>query len=155
MTLTFRTITACTTILLGTALATAAEPAPTPGSSVATEGPTIELPKFEVSASRLREIDKKIKRLEKEMGREKKRLEKSTLDDTLNNEKVSRAAALFGGKSAVQRVSVAAVRVESMTKELALLDNLRTPLTADDRALAEKLIDDQRKYRRELDLALR
>ena len=69
MTLTFRTITACTTILLGTALVSAAEPAPTPGSSVATEGPTIELPKFEVSASRLREIDKKIKRLEKEMGR--------------------------------------------------------------------------------------
>jgi len=137
-----------------------AEPAPTkaapaPASAIHTEGPTVELPKFEVSAPRLREIDKKIKRLEKEVSREKKLLERSALDDTLNNDSVSRAAALFGGKSAVQRASVAAVRIGSIEKEISLLETLRTPLTASDRALAEKLVEDQRTYRRELDIALR
>ena len=120
-----------------------------------TEGATIALPKFEISASRVREIDATIKHLEKLIGREKRLLEKSAADETLNNEKISRSAALFGGKSNVQRASVAAVRLESMEKEIALLDTLRTPLTAIDRALIEKLVQDQRTYRRELDITLR
>jgi hypothetical protein len=120
-----------------------------------TEGPVIVLPKMDVSATRLREIDVTIKRLEKQISREKKQLEKTTLDDTLNSEKVSKAAALFGGKSTVQRASVAAVRIESMEKELQLLETLRTPMTKSDRELVEQLVEDQRKYRRELDTLLR
>ena len=151
----------CAAVLLATAL-TAAVDAPKdrptatpPKSATATEGPMIVMPKFEVTASRLREIDATIKHLEKLVGREKQRIEKSALDDTLNDEKISRTAALFGGKSTLQRASIAAVRVESMEKEVALLENLRTPLTADDRALMEKLIQDQRTYRRDLDITLR
>lgn len=155
-----RILTASAIILVAAADVPAAEPAPAktapaPASAIHTEGPTVELPKFEVSAPRLREIDKKIKRLEKEVSREKKLLERSALDDTLNNDSISRAAALFGGKSAVQRASVAAVRIGSIEKEISLLETLRTPLTASDRALAEKLVEDQRTYRRELDIALR
>ena len=151
----------CATLLFVAGFASAAEPtkAPPPAapakSTIVTEGATIALPKFEVSASRIREIDATIKHLEKLIGREKRLLEKSAADETLNNERISRSAALFGGKSAVQRASVAAVRVESMEKEIALLDTLRTPLTAIDRALIEKLVQDQRTYRRELDLTLR
>ncbi|MFI5336984.1 MAG: hypothetical protein ACHQ5A_09380 [Opitutales bacterium] len=143
-----------------------AAPAPAPAAPAAvspaadatgpkTEGKTVVMPVFPVSASRLREIDLKIKKLEKQIEREKNSLEKTALDDTLNDEKVSKAAALFGGKSAAQRESVAAVRIESMEKELSLLDTLRTPLTKSDRELIEKLIDDQRTYRRNLDDALR
>jgi hypothetical protein len=135
--------------------AAAPKSAPASASAVKTEGPTVVLPKVEVSASRLREIDLTIRKLEKLIARESKLLEKSAVDDTLNNEKVSRAAALFGGKSTVQRASVAAVRIESMQKEISLLETLRTPLTAADRALMEKLVADQRTYRRELDIALR
>jgi hypothetical protein len=131
-----------------------ATPAAAPLSPAAGEK-AVTLPVFQVSGSRLREIDLKIKKLEKQIEREKTILEKSALDDTLNNESASKAAALFGGKSNVQRDSVAAVRVESMEKELSLLETLRTPLTNADRALIEKLIDDQRTYRRNLDEALR
>ena len=113
------------------------------------------IPVFPVSATRLHEIDLKIKRLQKQIDREKDALERTTLDDTLNNDKISNAAAIFGGKSTDQRESVALVRIESMEKELSLLDTLRTPLTKADRALISKLIDDQRTYRRELDEALR
>jgi hypothetical protein len=139
--------------------ATATPPPPAPaakdGTAIKTEGETVKMPVFEVSTSRLREIDVTIKRLEKQINREEKLLEKTPLDDTLNGEKVSKAAALFGGKSTAQRASVAAVRVDSMQKELQLLETLRTPLTKADRALIEQLVEDQRAYRRSLDEALR
>ncbi|MBI3884592.1 MAG: hypothetical protein HY302_02510 [Opitutae bacterium] len=151
---------------LATVLASAAAPAPAPAraapaappataSAVKTEGDTVVMPKFEVSATRIREIDKTIKQLEKMVRREKQALEKSTLDDTVNSEKVSKVAALFGGKSTVQRASVSAVRIQSMEKEISILETLRTPMTAADRALAEKLVAVERTYRRELDIILR
>ena len=166
MAFTLRLLTVCVAVVFATALVSAADPAPAqpapaakpasaPASSVKTEGETVVLPKFEVTAPRLREIDKTIKRLEKLIGREKKLLEKSAVDDTLNGEKISKAAALFGGKSTAQRASVAAVRVQSMEKEISILESLRTPMTASDRALAEKLIEDERTYRRDLDITLR
>jgi hypothetical protein len=134
-----------------------ADPAATDAKSAGlkTEGETVKMPVFTVTGQRLREIDVTIKRLEKQISREKKQLEKSNLDETLNSEKVSKAASIFGGKSTVQRASVAAVRIESMEKELQLLETLRTPLTKDDRAMIEKLVEDQRTYRRGLDEALR
>lgn len=119
------------------------------------EGETVKMPVFTVSAERLREIDVTIKRLEKQISREKKQLEKSNLDETLNSEKVAKAASIFGGKSTAQRASVAAVRIDSMEKELQILETLRTPLTKDDRAMLERLIEEQRTYRRNLDDALR
>lgn len=135
-----------------------ADPAPATapkGSGIKTEGETVKMPVFTVTGQRLREIDVTIKKLEKQISREKKHLEKSNLDDALNGEKVAKAAAILGGKSTVQRASVAAVRVDSMEKELQLLETLRTPLTKDDRAMIEKLVEDQRTYRRSLDEALR
>lgn len=132
-----------------------AAPKSEPKSDLKTEGPVVVMPKLEVTASRLREIDVTIKKLEKQISREKKKLEKSQLDEALNSEKVTRAAAILGGKSTTQRASVSAVRIESMSKELGLLETLRTPLTKEDRALIEQLVEDQRKYRRELDEALR
>lgn len=132
-----------------------AAPAAAKAEGPATEGETVRMPVFEVSATRLREIDVTIKRLEKQISREKKSLEKSNLDETLNGEKVAKAAAVFGGKSTVQRASVSAVRIDSMEKELQLLETLRTPLTKADRALIEQLVEDQRAYRRGLDEALR
>lgn len=129
--------------------------AATKADALPTEGETVKMPVFEVSATRRREIDVTIKRLEKQISREKKSLEKTQLDETLNNEKVAKAAALFGGKSTLQRASVAAVRIDSMEKELQLLETLRTPLTKADRTLIEQLVEDQRAYRRGLDEALR
>lgn len=128
---------------------------PKNAAGLKTEGDTVKMPVFTVTGQRLKEIDVTIKKLEKQISREKKQLERSNLDDALNGEKVSKAASIFGGKSTIQRASVAAVRIESMEKELQLLETLRTPLTKDDRAMIEKLVEDQRTYRRGLDEALR
>lgn len=128
---------------------------PKNAAGLKTEGETVKMPVFTVTGQRLREIDVTIKKLEKQISREKKQLEKSNLDEALNSEKVAKAASIFGGKSTMQRASVAAVRIESMEKELQLLETLRTPLTKDDRAMIERLVEDQRTYRRNLDDALR
>ncbi len=166
MALPFRLLPVCAAAVFAAALVTASEPTPAkpapaapiaaaPTSKIKTEGDTVVMPKFEVTASRLREIDKTIKHLEKMVRREKQSLEKSALDETVNSEKISKAAALFGGKSTAQRASVSAVRIQSMEKEISILESLRTPMTASDRALAEKLVEDERTYRRELDITLR
>lgn len=115
----------------------------------------ITLPKVEVTAGRIREIDLALKRLDKQITRETKRLEKTQADEVLNSEKVSRAAALFGGKSAAQRASVTAVRLQSMEKERLLLESLKVPQPEKERLLVEKEIEAQRAYRRELDHILR
>lgn len=133
----------------------AAPAADAKATGVKTEGETVKMPVFTVTGQRLREIDVTIKKLEKQISREKKHLEKSNLDEALNGEKVAKVASILGGKSTVQRASVAAVRVDSMEKELQLLETLRTPLTKSDRELIEKLVEDQRTYRRGLDEALR
>ncbi len=135
--------------------AEAAKPADPKNAGLKTEGETVKMPVFTVTGQRLREIDVTIKKLEKQISREKKQLEKSNLDEALNSEKIAKAASILGGKSTVQRASVAAVRIESMEKELQLLETLRTPLTKDDRAMIERLVEDQRTYRRNLDDALR
>lgn len=134
---------------------TGGKPADPKNAGLKTEGETVKMPVFTVTGQRLKEIDVTIRKLEKQVSREKKQLEKSNLDEALNGEKVAKAAAILGGKSTLQRASVAAVRIDSMEKELQLLETLRTPLTKDDRAMIEKLVEDQRTYRRGLDEALR
>lgn len=115
----------------------------------------VTLPKVEVTASQIREIDVALKRLDKQIARETKRLEKTQADEVLNSEKVSRAVALFGGKSAAQRASVTAVRLQSLEKERTLLESLKVPQPEKERKLVEKEIEAQRAYRRELDHILR
>ncbi len=115
----------------------------------------ITLPKVEVTAGRIREIDMALKRLDKQISRETKRLEKTQADEVLNSDKVSRAAALFGGKSTAQRTSVTAVRLQSLEKERMLLESLKVPQPEKERLLVEKEIEAQRTYRRELDHILR
>lgn len=147
---------AAATALAAAALGGAAEPPPAaPAPAPAETAGTVRLPVFEVSASRLREIDVTIQRLEKQIIRERRRLERTSLDETLNGAQVARAAALLGGKSTDQRASVVAVRLASLERELNLLETLRAPLTAADRALVESQVEEQRRTRRELDLLLR
>jgi len=137
-------------------LAATADTAPAPATEANTsEEKVITLPKVEVTASQIRAIDVAIKRLDKQIARETKRLEKTQADEVLNSEKVARAAALFGGKSVAQRASVTAVRLHSLEKERTLLESLKVPQPEKERKLVEKEIEAQRAYRRELDHILR
>ena len=88
---------------------------------------------------------------DKQIAREKKKLKSTTLDKSLNSDKVSNAAAIFGGNSASRMVAVAASRVNLLESERDLLERLKFPRTAEDQALIEKELVNLRTTRRNLD----
>jgi hypothetical protein len=113
------------------------------------------LPSMEVRNSRITEIDLQIRKLEKDITRERKKMKSSDLDVSLNDAKTAKKFSLFGGKSTEQRESVAAERVQLMEAERDILEAMKLPKTKAELALLQKQIDDLRAVRRDLDLATR
>jgi len=113
------------------------------------------LPSMEVRNSRITELDLQIRKLEKDITRERKKMKSSDLDVSLNDAKTSKKFSLFGGKSTEQRESVAAERVQLMEAERDILEAMKLPKTKAELALLQKQIDDLRIVRRDLDLATR
>ena len=66
---------------------------------------------MEVTAQRIKKLDKMIAKLDKMIAREEKKVKSTDLDRTLNNPQLARAAAIFGGNSAEHLSAVAATRV--------------------------------------------
>jgi hypothetical protein len=129
---------------------------PTPPSAVKNTQPpapaeVLELPKIQVTAQRVKSIDKDIKRLDKMIAREKNKVKSSELDRALNNASVSRAAAIFGGNSAEHLSAVAASRVALLENERDVLEAMKRPTTLDELAMMEKEIEQLRETRRNLD----
>ena len=137
----------------------AAEPAkPGPDKETARAAETtpadkevLALPKVEVTSARIKQIDNEIKKVEKQIAREKKKLKSTDLDKSLNSDKVSTAAAIFGGNSASHMVAVAASRVNLLESERSLLERLKFPRTEEDKAMIEKELVSLRTTRRNLD----
>jgi hypothetical protein len=113
------------------------------------------LPGIEVRGTRITEIDIKIRKLEKEIAREKKKTKSSDLDKSLNDPALTKSFSLFGGKSTEQRESVAAERVSLMEGERDLLEAMKTARTKAEVDLLQKKVDDLKAMRRDLDQALR
>ena len=111
----------------------------------------LELPKIQVTAQRIKSIDKDIKRLDKMIAREKAKVKSSELDKTLNNASLSHAAAIFGGNSADHLSAVAATRVALLENERDVLEAMKRPTTLDELAMMEKEIEQLRETRRNLD----
>jgi paraquat-inducible protein B len=149
-----------TTLLLAVSLAIllpAAELAKAgPGKEPAAE-PTpadkevLALPKVEVTSARIKQIDNELKKIDKQIARERKKLKSTDLDKSLNSDKVSNAAALFGGNSASHMAAVAASRVNLLESERSLLERLKFPRTEEDKAMIEKELVSLRTTRRNLD----
>ena len=131
--------------LLGAADAakSAASPAPV--------GPVIDLPTMKVQEKRIKVIDAELKKLDKQIAREKKQMKSTNLDKSLNSDKVSNAAAILGGNSASHMAAVAATRVGLLEQERMLLERLKFPRTEKDQALIEKELANNRTTRRNLD----
>ncbi len=134
-----------------------AAPAPAPAAKPAAdpakphvEG-SVELPVMKVTPQRLKQLEKEIKRLDKMISRESKNIKSTDLNQALNNEKLSKAAAIFGGNSADHLSAVAASRVGLMEREREILEEMKRPLSADDLALLQAELDQTRETRRNLD----
>jgi hypothetical protein len=111
----------------------------------------LELPKLQVTAQRAKEIDRELKRLDKMIARERKKVRATDLDKTLNNEKLARAAAIFGGNSADHLSAVAASRVMLMEQERMVLEAMKRPATIEERKMMDAEVQQLRLTRRNLD----
>ena len=128
-------------------------PAPDVPAAPSKDADVLALPKIEVTASRVKELDREIKRLDKAIAREKKNVKATDLDKALNNTKLANAAALFGGNSAAYMEEVAATRVRYMEAERDLLVDMKTPRTLDELKILQEELEKIRTLRRELDKA--
>ena len=130
-----------------------AAPAAKPGETTPADKEVLALPKVEVTSARIKAIDAELKKIDRQIAREKRNLKSTNLDQTLNSDKASKAAAIFGGNSASHMVAVAATRVNLLESERAMLERLKFPRTEEDQALIEKEIENLRETRRNLDNA--
>jgi hypothetical protein len=147
--------------LLGATETTPATPAstkpavPAPATPPAPPTPVLVLPTIEVRQSRLHEIDVEIRKLDKLIAREEKKVKSNELDKTLNNTQVANAAALFGGNSAEHLSAVAASRVALLQTERDVLESMKRPATRESLAMMETELAQLRTTRRNLDDAAR
>ncbi len=133
-----------------------AEPVATPAakSAAAKETATV-LPKVEVKRERLTVLDVEIAKQEEAIAREKKNLKPSEADLALNDSKITKPLAIFGGESAQFRKRVASERVELMEAEKDILEAMKRARTREEKAELQKQLDEIRTARRELDKTLR
>ena len=126
-------------------------PAPAVKAAPGPDAEVYTLPKIEITARRVKELDREIKKLDKAISREKKNLKASELDKVLNNPKLAQAAAVFGGNSAAYLETVAASRVGLMETERDLLSDMRKPRTLEELTLLQTELERVRTMQRELD----
>lgn len=130
-------------------IAPAAAVSPAPAEAVTT------LPGVEVKGHRITEIDIKIRKLEKDIAREKKKIKSTDLDKSLNDPALTKSLSIFGGKSTEQRESVSADRVNLMEAERDLLENMKQARTQAEVDMLQQKINDLRELRRNLDTLYR
>ncbi len=128
---------------------------PADGAAAKAAEDVTTLPSMEVRNSRITELDLQIRKLEKDITRERKKMKSSDLDQSLNDAKAAKKFSLFGGKTTEQRESVAAERVSLMEAERDILEAMKLNKTRAELALLQKQIDDLRTVRRNLDTELR
>lgn len=117
--------------------------------------PTMLLPEFKVSSSRISELDIEIKKLNKDIERAKKKLKPSELDESLNSDDAPKVLAIFGGKTSGQRKSVAAERVNLMETERDILEAMKHVRTKQEENELKEQLNAFKTMRRQLDEVLR
>lgn len=124
------------------------------GHPAARETPTI-MPKVEVKKGRITELDQKLAKQEQDIARERKNLKSSEVDSALNDAKVARPLAIFGGESAQFRRRVASERVELMEAEKDLIEAIARAKSKKEKEELQKQLDELKAVRRELEKSLR
>jgi hypothetical protein len=130
------------------------EVAAKPPEAPAKETPTV-LPKVEVKKGRITELDQKLAKQEQDIARERKNLKASEVDSALNDAKIAKPLAIFGGDSSQFRQRVASERVELMEAERDILESMKRAKTKEEKQELQKQLDEIKAARRELDKSLR
>lgn len=113
------------------------------------------LPQVEVRKGRITELDQQLAAQEKAIAREKQNTKSSEIDKTLNDAKVARPLAIFGGESTQFRQHVANERVSLMEDEKDLIEAIAHAKTKEEKKELKKQLQILRQFRREMDKSLR
>jgi hypothetical protein len=117
------------------------------------------MPKVEVRKGKYSERDRKLAvelhRQDQDIARERKNLKASETDLALNDSKIARPLAIFGGNSAQFRQRVAAERVELMEAEKDIIEQIAIAQKPEEKKELQKQLDELRAMRRQLDQSLR
>jgi hypothetical protein len=130
----------------------------TPKPDPAKTDPTL-LPKVEVRKGKYSERDRQLAldlhKQDQDIARERKNLAVSETDLALNNSKLTKPLAIFGGDSAQFRQRVAAERVELMEAEKDIIEQIAIAQKPEEKKELQKQLDELRAMRRQLDKSLR
>ena len=121
----------------------------------AKDDPATVLPKVEVKRERITELDLQIQKQEHDIAVEKKATKATETDKALNDVKIAKPLAIFGGESSQFRERVASERVQLMEAEKDILEQMKLAKTKAERAELQKQLDELRDYRRSLEKSLR
>lgn len=121
----------------------------------AKQPPATVLPQVEVKKGRITELDLQIAKQERDIAREQQNTKPSEVDLALNDTKLARPLAIFGGESAQFRKRVASERVELMEAEKDILEAMKLAKTKAEKDKLQKELDELRAVRRELEKSLR
>jgi hypothetical protein len=136
-------------------------PAPAPAStgaatkSEAQKQPANVLPQLEVKKSRITEADVQVAKTNREIAREKQNTKPTELDKALNDSKIAKPLAMFGGESTQFRKQVSKQRIALMEDEKDLIEAIAQAKTKEEKAELQKELDALRAERRELERAMR
>lgn len=117
--------------------------------------PATVLPKVEVKKGRITVLDQELAKKDEEIAREKKNTKPSEVDKALNDSKIAKPLAIFGGESTQFRQRVSSERVSLMEDEKDLIEAIAHAKTKAEKAELQKQLDALRAERRELEKALR
>ncbi|MCF7689540.1 MAG: hypothetical protein K9N01_14715 [Cephaloticoccus sp.] len=137
---------------VGDEAATSTGPEAKPADEV---DPVTMMDRVTITSSRITELDVQIKKLDKEIVRAKKKIKPTELDETLNSDKTPAALLIFGGKTAGQRQSVAAERVNLMEAERDILEAMKHVRTKKEEAELNTQLNAFKTMRLQLDEILR
>jgi len=126
-----------------------------PAAKNAPAAPATVLPRVEVKKTRITVLDQQLAEQEREIARERKNLKVSETDLALNDMKIAKPLAIFGGDSAQFRQRVASERVELMEAEKDLIEAIAHARTKEQKAELQTQLDQLREMRRQLDKTLR
>ncbi|MEX2044758.1 MAG: hypothetical protein WD941_05340 [Opitutus sp.] len=137
--------------------APAGPPKSRPASSEAAsqQPPPVVLPQVDVRNARITGLDQQLASQEKAIARERKNIAATEGDKALNDMRIAKPLAIFGGESTQFRQHVATERVELMEAEKDLIEAIAHARTPGEKAELQKQLNELKAMRRELDRTLR
>jgi hypothetical protein len=136
-------------------------PAPTPvatdvqAAQTTKDATATQLPRVEVSRSRITETAIALHEKDQEIAREKKSAKPTGLDETINDPEVAHSFAIFGGSSSEDRARLAQERISLLEAEKDLIEEISQARTKEEREELQKTLNDLKTMRRDLERAPR